>query len=55
MVFDSPGGKESYFDQVPLDRYINEFSVIVRPCTFDDITEIDTFNELKKLDKSYDV
>lgn len=55
MVFDSPGGKESYWDQVALDRYINEFSVSVRPCTFDDITEIDTFNELKKLDKSYAV
>lgn len=54
-VFDSPGGKERYWDQVPLEYYLNEFSVSVRPCTFDDIIEIDTFNELKQLDKSYNV
>lgn len=55
MVFDSPGGKERYWDQVPLEYYLKEYSVGVRECTFDDITEIDTFNELKKLDKTYDV
>ena len=55
MVFDSPGGKERYWDQVPLEYYLKEYSVGVRECTFDDITEIDTFNELKKLDKTYDI
>lgn len=55
MVFDSPGGKERYWDQVPLEYYLKEYSVGVRECTFDDIIEIDTFNELKKLDKTYDV
>lgn len=54
-VFDSPGGKERYWDQVPLEYYLKEYSVGVRECTFDDIIEIDTFNELKKLDKIYDV
>lgn len=55
MVFDSPGGKERYWDQVPLDHYIKEYTVGVRECTFDDIIEIDTFSELKKLDKTYDI
>lgn len=55
MVFDSPGGKERYWDQVPLEYYLKEYSVGVRECTFKDIIEIDTFNELKKLDKTYDI
>lgn len=55
QVFKSPGGKERYWDQVPLEYHIKDFEIHVRKCTFDDITEIDTFNELKKLDKTYDV
>lgn len=55
MVFDSPGGKERYWDQVPLEHYIKEYSVTVNECTFDDITEIDTFNELKKIDPTYNI
>ena len=27
----------------------------VRPCEFEDIVEIDTFSELKEIDKTYDV
>lgn len=54
-VFDSPGGKERYWDQVPLEFCADNYKVEVRRCTFDDLTEIDTFNELKKLDKTYDV
>jgi len=55
QVFDSPGGKERYWDQVALEYYINEYNVFVRECTFSDIIEIDTFKELKQIDKSYDV
>ena len=54
-VFESPGGKERYWDQVPLEFCAANYNVEVRPCTFDDIIEIDTFGELKKLDKTYDV
>ena len=31
----------------------DNYRVHVRECTFEDITEIDTFNELKKIDKLY--
>ncbi len=54
-VFNAPGGKERYWDQVPLEYCINNYKLSVRQCTFDDIIEIDTFNELKAIDKSYDV
>ncbi len=48
-----PGGKERYWDQVIFDYSIDHYNVAVRPCTFSDIIEIDTFNELKKLDPNY--
>ncbi len=54
-VYTSPGGKERYWDQVPLEYYIHDYKVSVRECTFDDIIEIDTFNELKELDPTYDI
>lgn len=54
-VYKAPGGKERYWDQVALEYHINDYEIYVRPCTFDDITEIDTFNELKKIDKTYDI
>lgn len=55
QVFNSPGGKERYWDQVALGAYIKNYDVSVRECSFDDIVEIDTFRELKELDKVYDV
>lgn len=54
-VFHSPGGKERFWDQVPLEYYIHEYKIRVRECTFNDVIEIDTFSELKRLDKTYDV
>ena len=55
QVYNSPGGKERYWDQVALGEYIKEYNISVRECTFDDIVEIDTFRELKELDPVYDV
>ena len=54
QVFDAPGGHERYWDQVPLQYCKDRYNIYVRPCTFADLTEIDTFGELKKLDPSYD-
>ena len=54
-VYFSPGGKERYWDMVPLENCKENYSIKVRECSFDDIIEIDTFNELKALDKTYDV
>ena len=52
-VYEMPGGKERYWDQVALEYCLRDYRVEVRPCTFDDIIEIDSFTDLKKLDKSY--
>ncbi|MCI8495298.1 MAG: NTP transferase domain-containing protein [Lachnospiraceae bacterium] len=52
-VYESPGGKERYWDQVAIDYHINEYQIAMRPCCFHDIIEIDTYRELKELDPSY--
>ena len=54
-IYSSPGGRERYWEQVPLVYKKNNYEVAVRECKAEDIVEIDTFNELKKIDKTYDV
>ena len=54
-VYLSPGGKERYWEQVPLVYCREHYAVELRPCLDEDIVEIDTFNELKAIDKTYDV
>lgn len=52
-VYEMPGGKERYWDQVPLEYCLDNHMVEVRECTFDDIVEIDSFADLKRLDPIY--
>ena len=54
-VYDSPGGKERYWEQVPLVYCKEHYAVSIRPCREEDIVEIDTFRELKQIDSTYDV
>lgn len=54
-TYNAPGGKERYWDEVHLKYYKNDFKIAVRECEEADVVEIDTFNELKAIDKSYDV
>lgn len=54
-VYASPGGKERYWEQVPLVYRKEHYQVEVRACYEEDIVEIDTFKELKAIDKTYDV
>lgn len=54
-VFASPGGKERYWEQVPLVYKKEHYAVEIRDCLDEDIVEIDTFKELKAIDKTYDV
>ncbi len=53
-VYNSPGGKEKYWEQVFLDICKNSYQIVVREAKEGDLIEIDTFSELKKIDKSYD-
>lgn len=54
-VYDMPGGKENFFGSAATRYHLGEYYLTVRPCSFDDVTEIDTFNELKKIDKAYNI
>ena len=54
-AYNLPGGKERFWDQAVFEYNIQNYKITVHPCSFSDIIEIDTFNELKKLDPSYAV
>ncbi len=51
----APGGKERYWETVPNQAYKGQYKIKIRPCLDEDIIEIDTFRELKTIDKAYDV
>ena len=52
-VYQSPGGKERYWEQVPLVYKKEHYQVRIKECRDEDIVEIDTFSELKSIDKTY--
>lgn len=54
-IFHMPGGKEKYWDEVPLRECIEHYQILIRNVKKEDIIEIDTFNELKKIDPIYNV
>ena len=54
-VFKSPGGRERYFEEVPLRECLDHYKVWVREIGQGEIVEIDTYNELKQIDSIYDV
>lgn len=54
-VYSMPGGKERFWDQVPMLVHKKDFKVEIRECKREDVVEIDTFRELKALDSTYDV
>ena len=54
-VFNAPGGRERYWEQTALLYKKENYQIRVRACKMDDIVEIDTFTELKQIDKTYDI
>lgn len=52
-VYERPGGRERYWDQVALEYFAKDYRVEVRECTFDDIVEIDSYSDLKRIDETY--
>ncbi len=54
-AYEIPGGKELFWTQIPLSVFHDNYKVEVRECNEGDVVEIDTFRELKQLDKAYDV
>ena len=51
----SPGGKELYWDEVPLKHHLSNYEVIVHEVKKGSIIEIDTFAELCEVDPIYKV
>lgn len=52
-AYNQPGGKERYWDSVPLSIFKDDFDLSVRKCSFEDFVEIDTLSELKAVDPVY--
>ena len=52
-VYNSHEGKQQYFDAVNLKFYKENYHFMIRKCYEDDIIEIDTYEELKQIDNSY--
>lgn len=55
VSFDLPGAKEKVWDYVALEYFKEHYNMYVRDVKMEDIVEIDSFNELKQIDKTYDV
>lgn len=43
-----------YWDEIPLFKYKEQFELHIREIAIDSLMEIDTFDELKAIDKSYE-
>lgn len=53
-AFNMPGGKDLFWEQVPLDVFKDEYRVKIRECNDEDIVEIDTVEELANIDSKYE-
>lgn len=49
----NPESHSRFWDDVALYYNVERYDIKVRPCTFDDVTEIDTLDELIEIDPSY--
>lgn len=52
-LYKTKGGKMLYWDEVALKFHQSEYEILVRKCSFDDIMEIDTLEELQAADPTY--
>jgi CTP:phosphocholine cytidylyltransferase-like protein len=54
-VYEMPGGKQRYWDQVPLEYCKDRYQVEVRYCSFGDISEVDSVSDLRAVDPLYGI
>lgn len=52
-IFLTADGKDVFWEQVPLQMKRDRYKVAVRPCSKEDIIEIDNYYELQQLDSNY--
>lgn len=43
---------QKYWDEISMMDHLEDFSIYVRPCSFEDILEIDTYEELQELEQN---
>ena len=54
-AYERPGGKELFWEQVPLDVFKGSYQVAVQECSEQDVIEINTCKELKAADNAYGI
>ena len=54
-VYQSPGGKEIFWDLTPLHYFAEEYQVEIQDCKMEDVNEIDTLNDLRSVDPMYNL
>ena len=52
-VCNSPGGTQRFWDLVPLEYCSKNYKVEIRPCKLEDVSEVDSLKDLRKLDCNY--
>ena len=52
-TYSKEDGKSKYWDEVMLVDFKENYEVKVKPIQFEDIIEIDTYDELKEIDQTY--
>lgn len=55
LAYEQPGGKELFWEEVPLRIFKSSYHVEILPCSEQDVVEIDTYSELKKVDPTYEI
>ncbi len=53
QLYDSPGGHNKFWDLAPMTMFNEDYHIEIVECTFDDISEIDTYRELMQIDPDY--
>ena len=53
VYYNMPGGLNRYWETIPNQVYQGKYRIKIVPCRQTDVVEIDTFEELKQIDKSY--
>ena len=54
-AYELPGGKELYWDQTATKIFKDHYKIAIREIHEEDITEIDSYKELKAIDPTYNV
>ena len=53
VYHNAPGGRDKYWETIPNQVYQGKYKIRIVPCDQEDVIEIDTFEELTKVDDSY--